>query len=275
MVKLCGYAVWSTQSHSSSVGRPLSWRCYFSTQQQQAQQGGPDLSKLDLTLQQQWDVTANAHLRSIAITPYSRKKVWWLCDQCPDGHVHSWLASVDSRSSGTGCPQCSGHKVCKHNSLATKAPGVAAQWDYEANDGTPNTIVAQSHQRAHWLCHACGHLWGGRISHRVSRGTGCPECAKKVKKWTRRPSFACHSLLAEWDHSRNSVRGNYPDSTTLQSNKQIFWLCHNCRAGQQHSWSARPGHRTGRYKSGCPFCAGRLACRCNSLQALYPDTAAG
>ena len=272
-VKLCGYAVCCSHSNSSSRFAGL-WRSHFSTQQQQTQQEGPDFSQLDLTLQQQWDVAANAHLGSIAITPHSSKKVWWLCDQCPDGHVHSWSASVDSRSNGSGCPQCSGHKVCKHNSLATKAPGVAAQWDHKENDGTPDDFVGQSRQSAHWLCDACGHKWSVRIFRRVSQSTGCPECAKKFKTWTQRPSFACHPLLAEWDHKQNSLQGYYPDSTTLQSNKRIFWLCRNCPAGQQHSWSARGCDRTGRIKRGCPFCAGQAACRCNSLQALYPDTAA-
>ena len=100
-----------------------------------------------------------------------------------------------------------------------------------------------------------------------------PQCAK-VKKQTRRPTFVEHPLLAEWDHGRNSIQGNYPDSIALGSNKQIFWLCHKCPAGQQHSWSAPPYDRTGRIKRGCPFCAGRAACSCNSLHALCPDIAA-
>ncbi|KAL3155562.1 hypothetical protein ABBQ38_011116 [Trebouxia sp. C0009 RCD-2024] len=51
-------------------------------------------------------------------------------------------------------PHNSGRQVCKHNSLATKAPLVAAQWDYEANDGTPDNVVAQSNHLAHWHCKA-------------------------------------------------------------------------------------------------------------------------
>ena len=46
-----------------------------------------------------------------------------------------------------------------------------------------------------------------------------------------------------------------------------------CPAGQEHSWSAQLCSRTGRQQTGCPFCAGHAACRCNTLQALYPDTA--
>ena len=187
--------------------------------------------------------------------------------------THTWSATVNSRSNGGGCPQCSGRKVCKHNSLATKAPLVAAQWDHEANKGAPDTVVANSNQKVGWCCDVCSHKWNASPNQRVTMDNGCPRCAR-LQKWTMRPTFADHPLLAEWDHERNSKLGNHPGNTTLQSGKRIFWLCNKCPAGQQHSWPARPSSRTGRIKRGCPMCAGRKACRCNSLQALCPDVAA-
>ena len=45
-----------------------------------AQQGGPDISGLDPSLQQQWDHAANAHLGNVDIGPQSNKKVG--CDHC-------------------------------------------------------------------------------------------------------------------------------------------------------------------------------------------------
>ena len=71
----------------------------------------------------------------------------WTHDVCPDSYLHQWTASVASRSNGSGCPLCSGRKVCKHNCLATVAPWAAAQWDYEAN---ADTVVAYSSQPAGW-----------------------------------------------------------------------------------------------------------------------------
>ncbi|KAL3130456.1 hypothetical protein ABBQ38_008277 [Trebouxia sp. C0009 RCD-2024] len=159
------------------------------------------------------------------------------------------------------------------------APLVAAQWDYEVNDGTPDSAVAQSHQPVGWLCDVCHGKWTATLNSRVGKNkAGCPHCyeAAKGDKKTKHPTFAeCqHPLLAEWDHERNAAQGNRPDNVRLKSNKQIFWLCTRCPAGQEHSWSAQPKHRTGRGKTGCPYCAGKAACRCNSLQALYPDIAA-
>ncbi|KAL3147866.1 hypothetical protein ABBQ32_002587 [Trebouxia sp. C0010 RCD-2024] len=251
---------------------------FVSTQEKPVKQEGPNISLLAPVLQQQWDHAANAHLSKTVIKPSSAQKVWWTCDPCPDGHSHSWLATVHNRTSGSGCPQCRGRKVCKHNSLATRAPLVAAQWDYEANEGTPDSVVAQSLQLVGWLCDVCGGKWSATPSDRVGRKkTGCPDCGKVARtKKTKQPTFAeCqHPLLAEWDHERNPAQGISPDKVRLRSHKQIFWLCTNCPVGQEHSWSVQPYSRTSHGRTGCPYCAGKAACRCNSLQALYPDIAA-
>ena len=142
---------------------------------------------------------------NLIVKPYSHKKVSWMCDQCPNGHLHSWLAPVNNRTIGSGCPQCSGRQVCQHNSLPTKAPLIAAQWDYASNTGTPDDVVAHSHMKFGWQCPECGCKWRAAPDSRVSKGkTGCPRCAKdanKDKKKTTHPTFAeCkHRLLAEWD----------------------------------------------------------------------------
>ena len=282
----CGTGCCQVESMASYAGRVqdqrLEVRCH-SNQGQHAsvQQNSPNISRLDPDLQQQWDHAANAHLGPISVTPKNGRKVGWICDQCPDGHLHRWEAMVANRSNGNGCPQCSGRKVCKHNSLATKAPSVAAQWDYEANDGTPDSLVAHSNQLVGWLCEVCGHNWSATPHSRISKKAGCPKCGDHAKgKQATQPTFAeCQdprskALLAEWDHARNAPQGNFPHNTRLKSHKQIFWLCTKCPAGQEHSWPSGPRHRTGRSKTGCPFCTGQAACKCNSLQELYPDVAA-
>ena len=49
-----------------------------------AQRQGQNISGLDPALQKQWDHAENAHLGDIDIRPHSNRKVWWICDQCPD-----------------------------------------------------------------------------------------------------------------------------------------------------------------------------------------------
>ena len=42
-----------------------------------------------------------------------------------------------------------------------------------------------------------------------------------------------------------------------------------------HSWQARPGSRTSpKTSTGCPCCAGKKLCGCNSLETVCPDIAA-
>ena len=232
--------------------------CARPDQGQKVQQQGPDISLLSPTLQKQWDHAANAHLDDIVIKPQSNTKASWKCDATPDGHLHTWRATVQNRSNGRGGSQCSGCKGRKHNCLATIARWAAAQWDYEADAalGTPDTVAAYSNKPAGWHCQVCGHKWTVSCDNRVQYRTGCPK-----------------PLLKESDHQCNEACGNYSHNTKLKSSKQIFWLCDKCSAGQEHSWSACPSQRNGCYQSGCPVYAGRAACRCNSLQALFPDIA--
>ena len=106
----------------------LAWKSYTTDSTGQAEKQGPDINRLSPLLQSQWDHLKNAHLGNVLITPHSGRKVWWVCDQCPDGHAHEWEATVQQRTNGTGCPYFASRRVCQHNSLPTKAPAIAAQW---------------------------------------------------------------------------------------------------------------------------------------------------
>ena len=245
---------------------------------QDAETAGPDISLLDPILQKQWDHAANKHLGQLVIPRYSNRKVWWQCDRCPDGHPHSWAAMVKDRSHGSGCPYCVGQEVCKHNSLATKHPLVAAEWHPTSNAFSPQDVTASSGKSAVWQCRACSHVWTTPINNWVQQGQGCPHCNTGVyviRAKKRHPTLADsnHPLLAEWDHLRNAALGIVPHNTTRGSGKKVFWLCSNCPAGQEHSYSAPPYTRTRRQPSGCPYCAGKKACKCNSLRTLYPQLA--
>ncbi len=100
--------------------------------------------------------------------------------------------------------------------------------------------------------------------------------ANGKKSKTQHPTLTeCqHPLLAEWDHERNAASGLFPHKITLQSGKHVYWLCDKCPSGKEHSWSARISHRSGKKCVGCPYCAGKAACKCNSLQTHFPAIAA-
>ncbi len=213
----------------------------------------PDISLLAEELQGQWHDRLNMHLGNILITAGSGRKAWWSCDQCPDDFPHIWEATVADRTNGRGCPFCSGRAICQHNTLARKAPEVALFWDAKKNHPlSPDQVTVFSNMKAHWKCSDCLYEWQARVMVKVRGKSGCPKCAKANGNMPadgtrqKHPTFAAakHALLQQWDHDRNRGFGNFPDNTSLQSNKLIWWQCQECLRGKVHSWQARASHRT-------------------------------
>ncbi len=271
----------STETASDVSNRNDSWQ---QPSKEQPTEIGPTISMLAKELQAQWHEEHNKHLGKSVIRPHSSHKVWWSCDKCPDSLPHVWKATVDSRSKGNGCPFCSGTSTCQHNTLARKAPKVAQFWDAKKNHPlSPDQVTVYSRRRVHWKCSVCTYEWQALVTDKTTSKSGCPKCAKRnggrKADGTRQkhPTFAKakHALLEQWDHDRNREKGDFPDNTTLQSNKLIWWRCHECPVGKEHSWQARPIHRNSQKKAtGCPFCVGRKVCGCNSLEAVCPEIAA-
>lgn len=141
--------------------------------------GVNDLASCFPLLCRQWHPTKNGTLQPQNVSPYSNKKVWWLC---PLGHEYA--ATVGARTTnGSGCPYCAGRKVLAgFNDLATLEPKVAAQWQPTLNGNlTPEQVTAGSHKKVWWQC-SDGHVWKAVVYSRAGpQKTGCPVCAGKVK----------------------------------------------------------------------------------------------
>ena len=222
---------------------------------------------------------ANAHLGSINIAPQSNRKAWWRSGMCKTGQPHMWQADISARTRGTRCPYNDGRATCPCNDLAHNHPGVAAEWDWEANgERTPETVTASSSKEAAWRCGVCGHRWTAVVSKRtrVVRGTGCPQCGLEARRHrTSQPSVSdgARHLLAEWDWEANARCGWHPDQVTLGSNKKVHWVVlDECKLGLVHRWQARPSSRAG-LKAGSPFPSGMAVCACNSLAVQCPEAA--
>ncbi|KAA6420544.1 MAG: hypothetical protein FRX49_09705 [Trebouxia sp. A1-2] len=165
--------------------------------------------------------------------------------------------------------------LCPHNSLSTVAPAVAAYWDTAKNGVTPDQIMAHSGARRHWLCPKCGHSWQAGISAKVRSRSKCPKCSSVNRPRNRQPSLtqSQHPAMLEFDFQRNRRAGLDPDKITAGSNKIVHWICTKCPKGQPHLYVASPQTRIS-CNAGCPYCASKKACACNSLQSLYPALAA-
>lgn len=73
-------------------------------------------------LMAEWNWERNAGVAPSKVTLGSNKIAWWKC-----GKGHEWQAKVSSRSSGRGCPYCSGRYAVKgENDLQTVNPSLAS-----------------------------------------------------------------------------------------------------------------------------------------------------
>ena len=139
--------------------------------------GFTDLQTVNPSLAEEWNREKNGNLKPDSFTANSGEKVWWKCSK-----GHEWQAPIHSRTSGHGCPYCSGRKVLNgYNDLQTINPSLSKEWNYEKNVGlTPNDVMPNSHKKVWWKCKN-GHEWQAEIGSR-NRGNGCPECAKQNRK---------------------------------------------------------------------------------------------
>jgi len=223
--------------------------------------GFNDLAALNPHLAKEWHPARNGSLTSNMISPYSNKKVWWL-GKCG----HEWIATVNSRSYGNGCPVCSSQTVLSgFNDLRTKAPEIAKEWHPTKNGKLkPDMVTSQTGKKVWWLG-KCGHEWQAAISHRTN-GRGCPFCAnKKVLKGDNDFATLKPELPDEWHPSKNGTLS--PDSFTAGSHKKVWWLG---KCG--HEWQASIKDRI--RGTGCPVCANKLVRnRYNELATEHPDVA--
>ena len=151
-------------------------------------------------------------------------------------------------------------------SLASSYPEVAAEWDYDKNDGlSPDQFTPSSNTKVWWTCQN-GHSWKASINHRTN-GQGCPYCAGR-KLWGGFNDLASQrpDLVKEWDSEANE--GLLPSQVNIHSTKKKWWICGKCGYKYQATVTQRVNGR------GCPKCAGKVVVAGdNDLATLYPEIA--
>ena len=167
------------------------------------------------------------------LLPFSNKKMQWKCSK-----GHKWIAGVNERSSGKGCPYCSGRRpIVGETDLGTKYPDIAA----EADGWNPEEVTSGSGKKLQWRCKN-DHQWIAAVSSRKN-GNGCPYCSGYLPIKGETDLLTLSPILAKdadgWD----------PSEFTNFSGKKVDWKC-------------RRGHRSkstidNRQRYGCPFCSGK------------------
>ena len=152
--------------------------------------GENDLASRFPDVAAQWHPSKNGTLTAQAVSPFSNRRVWWICKR-----GHSWQAAVSARTLWeSGCPYCTGKKVLPgFNDLATRQPEIAAQW-YQPLNGelTPEMVTLGCNKKVWWQCEK-GHVWQAVIYSRCgAQKAGCPVCAGTVKE-RRRAAVRSHA----------------------------------------------------------------------------------
>jgi hypothetical protein len=85
------------------------------------------LATMNPGLAQEWHPYKNGFLSSLDVHMGSHKKVWW---QCLKNVVHEWMASIDNRKNGSGCPFCA-HQIYSRGNRQIEAWLISAGINFE------------------------------------------------------------------------------------------------------------------------------------------------
>ena len=153
----------------------------------------------------------------------------------------------------------------KANSLASKYPEIAKEWNYEKNGLlTPELVSNASGKKVWWKC-SKGHEWQATVNDR-KKGFGCPYCAGRMVLQGYNDLETTHPKLAlEWHPTKNGALS--PTMVSHGSNRRVWWIC-----SKGHEWKMEIVNRCNGY--GCPYCAGRMVLQgYNDLETTHPKLA--
>ena len=187
----------------------------------------------------------------------SNKKLPWVCQK-----GHKWVAQIcdRTRSESTGCPYCANKKVLAgFNDLQTRFPDIAN----DADGWDPQAVMPGSSRIYSWRCDF-GHVWNVSVNSRTNNDSGCPYCSNK-KVWK-----GFNDLNTKFPELARQANGWNPSDVLYSTKKKFDWIC-----PLNHLFSASVNSRTGKDKTGCPYCTNRkVLTGFNDLETLFSTIAA-
>jgi hypothetical protein len=203
----------------------------------------PDLAKEAFG----WDPTEIHDLTNV--------KMQWICSK-----GHTWFAFTYTRTGGNpkGCPVCANKSVAVgSNDLKSQFPELAN----EADGWNPETISVGSQKKVGWVC-SLNHRWDAPVSRRV-KGAGCPYCSNN------KILVGFNDLATVNPEVASEADGWNPQEASSGSSRKMKWICTH-----GHKWEASISSRTGKMKTGCPYCWGRFVIEGETdLETLFPAIA--
>lgn len=247
----------------------------------------------------EWLYEKNAGFGPEHFSRGSGVRCWWICSKCS----RQYKAQICNRTTNrSACPYCASRKVCSDNSLHDLQPEIAAEF-HPLMNGTKKAsdYTKAANQKVWWLCKTCQHSWICAVSDRSTLKSGCPACyearmqyarehpkpyeKKRIiveaendisRAWYEKPSSSDFDSIAvthlsvarQWHPTKNGRWTAWDFSKG--SDATVWW---KCKKGPDHEWQAPVYSRTGRKKSGCPFCSGRQVSVTNNLKKRFPEIA--
>ena len=142
-------------------------------------------------------------------------------------------------------------------------PDVAAEWNYEKNNGLrPSDVTYGSAKKVWWRCEK-GHEWETQVRTRT-RGKGCPYCSGRAPANEKLSLAALYpDIAAQWLQDKNGFLK--PDEVRPSSRNKVWWRCE-----KGHEWMTSVDNRV--YNGcGCLVCAGkRVQKGFNDLATVNP-----
>ena len=138
------------------------------------------------------------------------------------------------------------------NSLESKFPEIAKEWDIEKNGKLkPSQVSYGSKKKVHWKCLVHGHEWCATVNGRTSgNGSNCPYCGnKRLLVGFNSLADTHETITKEWDIKKNGDLK--PTDLVAGSKKTAYWKCLN---DDTHEWKAAVHSRTRGNGTGCPYC---------------------
>lgn len=190
----------------------------------------------------------------------SNTKVEWICKR-----GHTWVTTVYSRTSGTGCGYCSGRfPIVGETDIQTTDPELAAQLK---DQSLATKLKRNTAKKVEWVC-LRGHTFSQSPNARTSKGYGCQYCS------------GLYPIVGETDiattHPEFSAQlVNIEDTTGISygSTHKVEWRC-----DKGHIFSSTPNDRTREERSaknGCRACGNIISAGEIELQKYvlerFPD----
>lgn len=190
----------------------------------------------------EWDWELN-DLKPEDYTPFSRKKVNWICSINKE---HKWKQTISIRTSCKGgCPFCCNRRANHTNCLATTHPELAKEFHPTKNGKKTVFNIPASHgYKVWWICEK-GHEFFSKPYNRAIIGHDCPVCNRKVNHPDNSLAATHPEFLQYWDYEKNEV---LPTEIMAGAQQKTHWKCE-----KNHQWAAIT-RNTVLNKNWCPVC---------------------